>query len=349
MGEAYTRRGHSHGVIGDFQQALDHYTHALQLAGNDENISAKGRILSIQAMLFTKLGDQNSANAVADQAMRCAEILADGEERAMILTNVSSYYSSIGNLYESTLLIEQILAATRRIGNKYGESINLGNLGYNYLLIGKFRMGRAYIENALSLSNQIGAQSIYHRLNLIIALLRLRLYDEAMQSKIRLDEVLKWSKDNFAQSIIHTYSGLIYEKMGDFKTSLGEFSQSEKKLLKIQLSSYARDAQAGKVRCLLAQSDFDEASREARILLNNLLQWGTAGMEFPYLAYLTCVDTFQRVGDRESLLKALRTGYEELMHRAARIGNDDWRASFLGNIPENAAMIASWEKVFGTT
>ena len=62
-------------------------------------------------------------------------------------------------------------------------------------------------------------------------------------------------------------------------------------------------------------------------------------MEFPTRAYLTCADVFEALGEAEPAHAAIEAGYHEVIRRADRISNADWRESFLDRVPEHRAII----------
>jgi hypothetical protein len=66
-------------------------------------------------------------------------------------------------------------------------------------------------------------------------------------------------------------------------------------------------------------------------------------MEFPVKAYLTCVQVFDAVKDTVCSREALQAGYEDLMARAGKINDAQWRCSYLENIPENVEIVARWK------
>jgi hypothetical protein len=68
-------------------------------------------------------------------------------------------------------------------------------------------------------------------------------------------------------------------------------------------------------------------------------------MEFPVWAYRVCAEVFDTLGDLTCARAAVEAGYAELMQRAARISEPEWRASYLENVPEHRAMGAMWEQL----
>jgi hypothetical protein len=75
-----------------------------------------------------------------------------------------------------------------------------------------------------------------------------------------------------------------------------------------------------------------------------LSQHGTAGIERPTLCYQTCADIFDALGDPQTSRAAVEAGYRQLMTRAEKISDPDWRRSFIDNIPEHRAIFELWER-----
>jgi hypothetical protein len=74
---------------------------------------------------------------------------------------------------------------------------------------------------------------------------------------------------------------------------------------------------------------------------------GSGAMEFPVLAYLTCADVFEATRRQKAARRALKAGYQELVHRADRVGDADWRRSFLEQVPEHRRLVERWQQARG--
>jgi hypothetical protein len=77
----------------------------------------------------------------------------------------------------------------------------------------------------------------------------------------------------------------------------------------------------------------------------NALATGAAKGEFPLLSYQTCADLFDALGDAEQARAAIEAGYRELMARAKKISDPEWRKAFLNDVPEHRAMVEMWEQI----
>jgi hypothetical protein len=79
-----------------------------------------------------------------------------------------------------------------------------------------------------------------------------------------------------------------------------------------------------------------EANREAQLLLDQLgsIEDGDA------LVRLIHAETLEASGDGEAAQRAFEQARDRLLERAARIGEEGLRQSFLSNVPEHAETLA---------
>jgi hypothetical protein len=86
-------------------------------------------------------------------------------------------------------------------------------------------------------------------------------------------------------------------------------------------------------------NELDGAENEAEKIWEYLTETGSGGMEFPGLAFLTCIDIFAARGQSDRVRAAVNAGYVDLMERAEKIGDEAWHRSFLHNVIEHQALI----------
>ncbi|MGB3700147.1 MAG: hypothetical protein WA997_02660, partial [Anaerolineales bacterium] len=53
------------------------------------------------------------------------------------------------------------------------------------------------------------------------------------------------------------------------------------------------------------------------------------------LAYLTCARICEKLGDQERRQQIIANGHEQLMKRAEKISDPEWKNVFLEQLPEN--------------
>ena len=63
------------------------------------------------------------------------------------------------------------------------------------------------------------------------------------------------------------------------------------------------------------------------------------------MSYQTCADIFDALGEGEQARAAVEAGHRELMARAEKISDSEWRRAFLNDVPEHRAIVEMWEKL----
>jgi len=102
--------------------------------------------------------------------------------------------------------------------------------------------------------------------------------------------------------------------------------------------------QAVEARCLLALGQREAARQLATEVWAYLCEHGTDGIDYPSRVYVCVADVFGAIETPGvSAREVIKAGYRDLMQRAAKISDADWRRSFLENAAENRAIVERWE------
>ena len=340
-----------HGVtlhdLGNLQGAMEVLDQAADAAKRAGNQQIEAKVLGYKVVPLTRLGEIDAAGKLAEETIRLAELADDDLVLARILTNVSFYYGETGDLSRAVEMLRHQLEITKRIGSLKGRTLGLGNLGWNYVMLGMYPEGISNIEQAMEISLQIGylAQCVHNRWNLCLANLRMGNPQAAVQNldQIDIDVIGK----GFLEAYHLWYSGLAEEGVGDYTKAKADFEGGYEEFLEMDFKANAFDSLAGITRCSLNLGQLDEAKQCAKELWKYLEKTGSSGMELPILAYLTCADVFQEVGDGENYAAATHEGYVVLMEMAGKISDPDMRRSFLENVPEHRTMVEMWDRMGG--
>ena len=148
VAEVHYHQGAFHENLGDHQGALESFKHALVGAREAGDQRLVGLVLAFMVVNTTRLGDQESAATLALEALSLLDQIEEDESRARILTNVAFYYNESGDIGKAAELYQRQIELTRHMGNKFGEAVGLGNLGFVYLKLGLFEEGREALEQA---------------------------------------------------------------------------------------------------------------------------------------------------------------------------------------------------------
>ncbi len=347
LAEVYYHQGaYLHG-LGAYAQSLESLEKALVALGGQEDSGLEGLILAHIITDQSRLGDFEAAHISAERALDILEQIEDECTIARMLTNISMVYAEGGDIGRAAALYERPLEINHRTGEIYGEAVGYSNYGYLLLQLGLFREGLKALERASSLFHKIRARRMqaYVALNLGLANFRVGNPEKGREiiDEQACDE-FEATGDRFGIGIAGCYLGLCHEAKGDPVAARAAFNDAHRTLTEIGVPGQAMDALAGSARCQLELGETEQASQTNEELWAFLREEGAEGLEFPLLAYQTCVRVFEATEKNKQAQRARKEGYDELMRRAERISDDRWRRSFLDNIPEHQLIACKMQK-----
>lgn len=341
LGEAYYRQGFCLGRIGDYLGERLAYERALDYAGRTGDRDLETLVFGLQAVLLSRQGDLKAATLAAEKALLHVRASNQEEVLAKTLINIGSVFSEAGDIGKSIQLFIEGIQVSRQMGNQLGATIGLENLGYNYLQMGLFEMGRDILEQAVVQAQSIG--NLHNRmlaqLNIASCLIRMKDAEGALTLLDQIGREASRLGDTFSRAVCQTYTGMALEQKGEIRDASGHFAEAYSALKEMGVHSYAIDAQAGLARCNLLESQIEKARLEANKIWEYLKQSGSSGLEAPILTYLTIARVFDAAGDSESARTVIEKGIADLSERAARISNPEWVTSYMNNFPEHREII----------
>ncbi|HKZ86268.1 MAG TPA: adenylate/guanylate cyclase domain-containing protein [Anaerolineae bacterium] len=333
--------------MGDYRMSVQAEGEALTAAQRAGNAVLEVLTLAHKALTQTRLLDMNAARATAEEALARAQTLGDEPTLARTLNHVALHYIDSGDIAKAAQLHTRHVEILHRLGHRDREAIGLSNLGFVYVLLGLYKLARAALKESLRLAEAIGYRGAraYALQNLGLAYFRSgdgRAARRVLERSL-VDMTAIGDAYGRAESIL--YLAFTLEYSGDLSGAAQRFAEAKKIYCSTGSSGLATDALAGLARCALGQGQPDEAHQHVTDLWNYLNQHGTAGMEMPVWAYLTCADIFDALGEEEQSRAAIEAGYRELVARAHKISDPEWRRSFLENVPEHRAIVELGERL----
>ncbi|MDL1897285.1 tetratricopeptide repeat protein [Anaerolineae bacterium CFX7] len=91
-----------------------------------------------------------------EQALNAARKLGNRSGEGVHLGNLGLAYADLGDARQAIAFYEQALAIDREIGDRRGEGADLGNLGLAYAALGDARQAIAFYEQHLVIAREIG-------------------------------------------------------------------------------------------------------------------------------------------------------------------------------------------------
>jgi len=250
-----------------------------------------------------------------------------------VLGNVFTYYQ-VEDISRAVQVIEESIEILDRLDQYNLKAMSMINLGYIYTQSGLFQRGVETFQRSLEIANRIENPRLvaYNQLNMGLAYYRLGDYPNSYQCLEAAQTMLVEINDTFAGATCQTYLALNHEASGQYDLAEKLYQEAYESLT---APGYAMDALAGIARCALEMGKLEVALEHTEEICTYLEQNGSEAMEFPILAFLTCARVFEGAGDQERRQKSIEDGYKQLMERAEKISDAEWRKIFLKEIQEN--------------
>jgi predicted ATPase/class 3 adenylate cyclase len=339
LAQSYYRQAYFHNSQGEYQKELLANEKALEAARKAGNRLVETLILGLKVVCLTFLGEMDKAHEAADLALKNARELADDETLAKTLGNVFSYYQLV-DVSRGVRLIEESIEILDRLGEHNLKTTSMINLGYIYTQSGFYDRGENTFKRSLELAEELENPRLiaYNQLNLGLTYFRLGKYEKAHDYLERTLVACRDIHDTFALAACQSYLGLTFEGSGDYELAESRFCEAWESFNQIGAPGYAMDALSGMARCALETGHLEQAGKHSKEICTYLDENGSQGMEFPILAYLTCARVFEQTGDDERRWLSIEKGYEQLMERAEKISDPEWRKIYLEEVQENLAI-----------
>ena len=336
IAHAYYRQAFFFNSQGDYQSELAAHEKALAAARAAGNLLIETSTLGLKVVCLTFLGEMDDARETADLALAYARQLGDDDTLAKVLGCIFTYFQVV-DISRAVRLIQESIEIEDRMGDLNLKATSMINLGYIYTQSGFFKRGVDTFKSSLEIANTIENPRLvaYNQLNMGLAFYRLEEHQDARQCLEEAQVILEEINDTFARETCQTYLGLVDEATGQCDLAVDRFIGAYENLKQLGVPGYAMDALAGNARCALEAGNLELAQEHSDEICEYLEKNGSEAMEFPILAYLTCARVYEKTGDQERRQKSIEDGYKQLMERAEKISDPEWRKLYLEEVQEN--------------
>jgi class 3 adenylate cyclase/Tfp pilus assembly protein PilF len=345
---AHANLGAAASYQGDYVAAQADFEQALQLAREIGDRLGESDSLVNLGVMMREQGNYTEARTCYEQALRLAREILDRWGESGALNGLGNVVAAQGDYPSARAYQQQTLQLSREIGDRLGESFALVNLGEVSMALGDYAEARGSFDQALDLFRTAGDRRNESWALANLGLLRHNLGDnDAAQDLCRealriAQEVGARSEQGRALTVIgHALLGLgrpaeaadAYHQALSLRRELGEHQ-------------LALDSHAGLARAALAQGDVAEACAHAEAILGQIETAFLDGTAEPLRVYLACYLALKACHDPRAQ-EVLARAYDLLQERAAGIGDDAQRRSFLENVPAHRALAAAWVEQAG--
>jgi len=299
-------------------------------------LSARATPIAHTAFQLFNVGQLQLAQKLLDQVEFADEEVSDPGVLARIHQVRSSRAMYTGDA--GAYLTSELAAAREfeRAGDLRYACMQHGHVGYACIEIGAFSEAERYLREAMETATQLGLSHVVatSKHNLGRALQRIGHLREAEATEREAIAMFEKQGDKRLESASRFYLGEILVECGDLETGEREIRRA----LDMALPPSQPAMYAGLARVVLGRGHIADALAYARKGFEMMEQLGALeeGESSIRLMFATCLHA---AGDASAPTEA-RRARERVRARAAKITDASWRASFLENLPENAATIA---------
>lgn len=346
--QVYLRQTAYVATLGDFRATLPLADAARLAARRAGNLNLESRALAYKAQTLIFLREMDSAREAVDEALSQLQNLDDHSEQALVLTVAAQYSMETGDLVRSVQLQVQSAEAAQQAGKRVLEITIRANLGLIFATLGLYAQAQTVLETALATADALGDRRLQasarrhlgyvHGSSDNITL--------AVQMEQQALEEMTGTNDAYGEAACLAYLGYFLEASGQLVLAAEHLIRAQEIFGEIGVEADKFEAQATQARVALRQGKHDEARQLTLSVWNYLRENGTEGLSSPAWIYVCIADVLAEISIPDiSSEQVIEIGYQDLMQRAEKISDIDWRQSFLENVSENRAIVEMWEKI----
>jgi adenylate cyclase len=315
-----------------------------QAAGATATAAAAGKALG---MALSRHGDFEQAEMELAQAFALAEQAGLAEVAASCVLWRGMNAWGMGDLQAVHDFETQALERFRAIGRRSGQGAAIGNLGEAARMYGDNATARTYFEQSIRIFDEIGhrrfASIIYSNLAVIA-----NLEGAYADARAFIEQALPLARevdDRFTESTVAGCLGDALLGLGQPIEAAAAYRSAVDSLRALGLPHAATEALAGLARVALAQGEIAAALAHCEEVLAFLESGGSLGSldgtNDPLRVLLTCYQVLRAANDLRAA-SVLEMAHVKLQERAAKIGDETMRNSYLHNVPYHREIVAAW-------
>jgi tetratricopeptide (TPR) repeat protein len=346
VAEAYLRHAVFGVQAGDIPIVAQASQESLAAARRCGSEAMEAKALAVATIVDLNRGDRPAITLNIEQALRLARRLGDENVLAFVLYRAAFAYGELGDFARNDSLQTEQIELDHRLGNRSQEATGLGNKGALLTVIGLYKQARALVEQARAISEGLGARRplAYHLSNLGDIY---RATGDLRQARQLFEQALLTiapTQDMRGKSGMLNDLGTILLGMGDVPGAARRFTEARELALNQGLPAKVYESTASLAACAVVQGQMDQARIYVHEAWDYLREHGWVMMNNPGMVYRNCAETFDALGEEESVRAVLKSGHQALMDVIDKISVPAWRQSFLEDVPENRAVIEMWER-----
>jgi DNA-binding SARP family transcriptional activator/class 3 adenylate cyclase/tetratricopeptide (TPR) repeat protein len=307
------------------------------------------RALAGKVHALTSLGEQKTAQLVVEKISSQLVQIEDSMIKANILGTLALYYRSVGDLSFALQTLDQSAQAGRIAGDRRWESRMHINIGLTCIQLGLYSQALAVLEEGIALADAIGERELItaNKDNLSYAHWCCGERDQAVAlANEALQEFRVQASRPHGEASCLVDLGIYFADEENWEGAVECLEEARIKFIELSTKSDLMETQALEASCLSALGRQAKARQMAVETWSYLQDHGSAGINFPARMYNSIANVFSSIESPPASPRlVIEAGYLDLMQRAEKISNAEWRKSFLENVPENREIMERWKKI----
>ncbi len=307
-------------------QALGVFREISDRKGESESLVSFGCVCGYQ-------DDHAGARAYFERALDIFREVGDQRGISVALVNLGLVANQQGDYAGASSSYQQGLRISHEIGDRPGEGLALINLGYAADQQGDCSEAEACYQQASRIYREIGDRQGESLTLACLCLLSHHQGENAAACEYGQQALLMAQEigNRHVQAYALTRLGHALMGLRRLEEATGTYRQALALRRELGQTRLAMDPLAGLARLALAQGDLPQARAYAAEILNHLEKSSLDGADEPCRVYLTCYRVLCAVQD-SGAQAILSKAHGLLQARAARIGDEELRRSFLENV-----------------
>jgi predicted ATPase/DNA-binding SARP family transcriptional activator/Tfp pilus assembly protein PilF len=310
-------------------------------------LARASRLIRIEAFSLLGIGllahaqhDLSTALVYHEQALAICRASGDSYAETVVLLDIGNIAISKWDYVAALGYYKRVLAICQSLGDRVYQGLVYNNLGFVAYHLGDIGRARNYCQLALRISRELG-----DRYNEVLVLQNLSQMSHQLGDHAIAQALAEQSARLAEQNGSTGWHGLALHHLANAQLALGRQDEAvesyQRGLELMRVSGWNDDAMqalAGLARAALARSDSAQALELIEPILLYLTTSSLGGIDEPFRVYLTCYQVLQACGDARAL-DILQTAHQLLQARAALIGDQRLRRSFLENVPVHRELL----------
>ena len=294
------------------------------------------RILNVMGLIAKEQKESSPAGQYFVDALALAREVKNRDVEAKALNNLAMAEGSLnGNFALARRYYEESYSISQAIGNRNGESVSLGNLGYITGMQGNFNAAISYHEKSLKVAREIGDpyQEIYTLINMsAVDCIQSNAKSARMNAQQAAELAQKVSdRSGVAWAMLYLGHACLLQDLTE--PAQNAFQESLRIREELDQPSLSMEPLAGLVAVGLAMDDLELSSLSAEKILDFLdADFPLDSVDEPIRVYYICYQYLEKKKDPRSA-KILRQAKNLLEAQASKFSNEGDRQSYVENIP----------------